>query len=179
MGLQRADGGQFLVAHVAFEGARLLVLNKHLRAGSGGRGALAGGEGVVREVEFRGPLQVSILSERRAFAPWGAQGGGEGARGRNTLLRRHPVAGGLAPVVNLGGKASFAAGAGDRLRVETPGGGGFGAPGAAEGAAGGCGGGGGGDASALGRHAYREADAGPPPRASGSLAALEATQQDY
>ncbi len=143
----------------------------HLRAGSGGSGAFEGGEGVVREVEFRCPLQVSILSERRAFAPWGAQGGGEGARGRNTLLRRCPVAGGLAPVVNLGGKATFAAGAGDRLRVETPGGGGFGAPGAAVGAGGGGG--------ALGRHAYREADAGPPPRASGSLAALEETQQDY
>ncbi len=104
-----------------------------LRRGSGGDGARKGGEGVVRELQFRKPLQVSILSERRALPPGGLHGGLPGARGVNTLLRDARGAGegvaALARVVNLGGKASFPAAAGDRLMVETPGGGGYGAPG--------------------------------------------------
>ena len=61
-------------------------------------------------------MQVSILSERRSRAPFGLAGGGPGACGRNTLDG--------AP---LPAKASFAAGAGSRLRIDTPGGGGYGA----------------------------------------------------
>ena len=80
----------------------------------------------MREIEFRAPLTVSILSERRAFAPWGGAGAGGGARGRNTLFRRDQSSG-KAGKVSLGGKASFAAFPGDVLRVETPGGGGYGA----------------------------------------------------
>ena len=93
-----------------------------LRAGSGGAGAFCGGLGVVREIEFRRPLVVSILSERRAFRPYGLAGGLPGAVGRNTLFRvgRGPV--------SLGGKSSVAVAPGDRLRVETPGGGGYGPP---------------------------------------------------
>ncbi|OSX81312.1 hypothetical protein BU14_0022s0033 [Porphyra umbilicalis] len=60
----------------------------HLRAGSGGGGAHRGGDGVVRTIEFRAPLTVSILSERRETAPWGAAGGGDGARGENRLRRK-------------------------------------------------------------------------------------------
>ena len=90
-------------------------------------GAYSGGQGVVREIEFRAPLTVSILSERRAFAPWGGAGAGGGARGRNTLLRLDQSSG-KAGKVSLGGKASFAAFPGDVLRVETPGGGGYGVP---------------------------------------------------
>lgn len=91
-----------------------------LRSGSGGRGARRGGDGVVREVEFRLPMTASILSERRAFAPYGMRGGGDGARGLNTLLRQNEVR------VNVGGKASVRVGPGDRFVVETPGGGAWG-----------------------------------------------------
>jgi N-methylhydantoinase B/oxoprolinase/acetone carboxylase alpha subunit len=78
----------------------------------------------VRELEFRKPLVVSILSERRAFRPFGLAGGDPGAAGRNTLLWLH----GSRTGVSLGGKSSVSVEPGDRLRVETPGGGGYGAP---------------------------------------------------
>jgi 5-oxoprolinase (ATP-hydrolysing) len=91
-----------------------------LREGSGGRGRQAGGDGLVRELEFLEPMRVSILSERRERAPFGLRGGGPGARGRNLHGER-----------DVGGKASFEVVAGDRVRIETPGGGGYGAPGLA------------------------------------------------
>jgi 5-oxoprolinase (ATP-hydrolysing) len=87
-----------------------------LRAGSGGRGRFPGGDGLVRELEFLEPMRVSILSERRERAPFGLRGGGPGARGRNFHGGRE-----------VGGKASFEVRAGDRVRIETPGGGGYGA----------------------------------------------------
>jgi len=59
-------------------------------------------------------MQVSILSERRVRAPFGLAGGGPGARGENTHGAR-----------DVGGKASFAVAAGERVRIATPGGGGF------------------------------------------------------
>lgn len=93
-----------------------------LRAGSGGKGARAGGDGVVRDIEFRVPMTASILSERRAFAPYGAEGGGDGARGLNTWVKRD---GGVS--VSVGGKGSVKVDAGDRFVVETPGGGAWGA----------------------------------------------------
>jgi 5-oxoprolinase (ATP-hydrolysing) len=142
-----------------------------LRAGSGGAGRFRGGDGVVRELQFRrSGLLVSILSERRAVAPWGAAGGGDGARGRNTLRRapqnRGAGAQALAPALSLGGKASLAVGLGDVLCVETPGGGGWGAAG--EGEAGG------------GAAPRAAAAAGVfVPRASGSLAEREATEADF
>ncbi len=86
-----------------------------LRRGSGGVGRWRGGDGIVRELEFLRPLRVSILSERRTRAPFGLAGGGPGARGRNLLDGR-----------DVGGKASFDVAAGARLRIETPGGGGYG-----------------------------------------------------
>ena len=88
-----------------------------LRGGSGGRGLHSGGDGVVREFELLDPMRVSILSERRERAPYGLEGGEAGAVGRNLHNGR-----------SLGGKASVDAAAGDRIRIETPGGGGFGAP---------------------------------------------------
>lgn len=93
-----------------------------LRAGSGGQGARPGGDGVVREVEFRVPMTASILSERRAFAPYGMAGGGEGIRGLNTWVQKEGEV-----RVNVGGKGSVKVGAGDRFVVETPGGGAWGA----------------------------------------------------
>jgi 5-oxoprolinase (ATP-hydrolysing) len=94
---------------------RLLELS--LRRGSGGAGRHRGGDGLVREIELLAPLEVSILSERRARAPFGLLGGQPGATGRNLWNGRE-----------LGGRARFRAVAGDRIRIETPGGGGFGEP---------------------------------------------------
>lgn len=91
-----------------------------LRTGSGGTGAFCGGDGVVRELRFLQAMEASILSERRVFAPYALDGGERGARGRNLLLR------GDGRVVDLGGKASLRVDAGDRIRIETPGGSGFG-----------------------------------------------------
>ena len=70
-----------------------------VRHGSGGLGAYRGGDGVIREIEFTRPLTVSILSERRAFQPYGLCGGGPGARGVNLLTH-----GADQMIVSLGGK---------------------------------------------------------------------------
>ena len=99
----------------------VLLLRFALREGSGGRGRHRGGDGCVRELQFRRAVTVSILSERRAREPPGAAGGGDGARGLN-LLRRSKDG----RVVNIGGKNSIAVQAGDRLLICTPGGGGWG-----------------------------------------------------
>jgi N-methylhydantoinase B len=84
--------------------------------GSGGAGVYRGGEGVVRELRALEPMRVSILSERRRRAPRGERGGGDGARGRNLLNGEE-----------LPAKVTRPLAAGDVLRIETPGGGGFGA----------------------------------------------------
>jgi 5-oxoprolinase (ATP-hydrolysing) len=91
-----------------------------VRYGSGGCGRFVGGNGLVRELEFLQPLTVSILSERRVFAPYGLAGGAPARSGRNRLWR--PERG----WINLGGKNSVAVVAGDRVSIETPGGGGYG-----------------------------------------------------
>ncbi|HEX9875056.1 MAG TPA: hydantoinase B/oxoprolinase family protein [Gammaproteobacteria bacterium] len=96
------------------------VVRFAVRAGSGGYGAHRGGDGVVREIAFLEPMQVSILSNRRRVAPFGLRGGGDGARGRNYALR----AGGR--IEELPATAELALCAGDRIVIETPGGGGFG-----------------------------------------------------
>jgi len=95
----------------------LRVVRYAVRRGSGGAGRFAGGDGVVREVEALAPMAYSVLAERRRHAPPGAAGGEPGARGR-TLVNDTE----LAP------KASGELAPGDRLRLETPGGGGHGAP---------------------------------------------------
>ncbi len=88
-----------------------------LRPGSGGQGALRGGDGLVRELEFLAPMRVSVVSERRAIAPYGMRGGGLGAPGMNQLNGKP-----------LGHRVSVEVTRGDVLRVETPGGGAWGAP---------------------------------------------------
>ncbi len=98
----------------------VLLREFSIRRGSGGAGRHRGGDGLVREIEFLEPLQVSILSERRVFAPYGLAGGESGARGRNTFIRRDGRR------INLGAKNEIRAGRGDRIRIETPGGGGYG-----------------------------------------------------
>jgi 5-oxoprolinase (ATP-hydrolysing) len=93
-----------------------------LRSGSGGTGEHRGGDGVVRDIQFLAPVTVSVLTERRVFAPRGAGGGKDGAAGRNTLVRALD-----GREVNLGNKNSVEVCAGDLLKIATPGGGGFGA----------------------------------------------------
>lgn len=93
----------------------------HLRKGSGGTGKFRGGDGVVRQIEFLKSMTVSILSERRAFQPFGMEGGAPGARGLNLLQRL----GGY--TVNLGGKNTVDVVPGEILTLYTPGGGGYGA----------------------------------------------------
>jgi N-methylhydantoinase B len=98
----------------------LLVVEYALRRGSGGAGRHRGGDGVVRETEALREMTFSLIAERRRHAPRGAAGGEPGARGRDLL-----------DDVELPGKVTGTLRAGQRLRIETPGGGGFGpAPGA-------------------------------------------------
>mmetsp|Transcript_28717 Transcript_28717/g.37536 ORF Transcript_28717/g.37536 Transcript_28717/m.37536 type:complete len:302 (-) Transcript_28717:350-1255(-) len=98
----------------------VLLREFSLRPHSGGRGQHRGGDGVVREIEPLKPLVMSILSERRTLHPYGMEDGEDGACGRNLLIKKTGV------VVNMGGKCSSRLDVGDRLRIETPGGGGWG-----------------------------------------------------
>jgi N-methylhydantoinase B len=91
----------------------LRVTKLSLREGSGGEGAHGGGEGVIRELEALAPMRFTLLTERRRHPPQGRNGGGNGAPGRN-LLNDEP----------LPSKADGELRPGDRLRIETPGGGG-------------------------------------------------------
>jgi N-methylhydantoinase B len=95
----------------------LRVVEYGLRRGSGGRGRHSGGDGVVRELEALEPLGYSLITERRRHAPPGAAGGQPGAPGRNLLDGRE-----------LPAKAIGRLEPGQRLRIETPGGGGYGQP---------------------------------------------------
>ena len=97
----------------------LRVLKYELRDGSGGAGKHRGGDGIRREYELLAPATVTINSERRLRAPYGLGGGAAGKCGANTV-----VLGGRAQVVS--GKYSGALDAGDRVLIETPGGGGWG-----------------------------------------------------
>jgi N-methylhydantoinase B len=97
------------------------VLRYALRTASGGRGRHCGGDGLIREVEFLAPCRVTLLSDRRRRAPYGLRGGRPGQPGRNVLLRRGQE-------LLLPAKADFWVEAGDALRIETPGGGGYGRP---------------------------------------------------
>ncbi len=92
-----------------------------LRQGSGGGGEYRGGEGLVREYEALVETSVTLLTERRLSQPYGAQGGGPGGSGRNTLIRVDGREETLPPKVRLTLEP------GERLRIETPGGGGYGA----------------------------------------------------
>jgi 5-oxoprolinase (ATP-hydrolysing) len=91
-----------------------------LRADSGGAGMHKGGDGVIREIEPLRPLVMSILSERRTISPYGLEGGDPGMVGRNLLIKDGEIA------FNIGAKRSGLIKAGERLLIETPGGGGYG-----------------------------------------------------
>src|SRR2546426_854812 len=112
----------------AFESAYPVRVRRYsLRRGSGGAGKFRGGDGIVREIEFLADVRGSIISDRRCFKPWGLAGGKPGRPGRNQLLlpaaTRRPKR-----VLTLPSKAMFNAPRGSILRIETPGGGGWGKP---------------------------------------------------
>jgi 5-oxoprolinase (ATP-hydrolysing) len=92
-----------------------------IRHGSGGAGRHHGGDGVIREIEFLVAMHAAILSNRRNTAPFGLAGGEAGLAGSNRLLRLR------GEETELGATAELELLAGDRLRISTPGGGGFGA----------------------------------------------------
>ena len=91
-----------------------------IRKNSGGSGKFKGGDGLVREIEFLEPLNAAILSERRVHRPYGLNGGESGKCGRNLFFRKD------GSTLFLGGKNEIRAEAGERIRIETPGGGGYG-----------------------------------------------------
>ena len=93
-----------------------------IRRGSGGAGRHRGGDGVVRELRFLEPVALSILGQHRVEAPYGVDGGQPGAVGRQRLIRAD------GHEVELAGVDAADVEAGDRLILETPGGGGWGAP---------------------------------------------------
>jgi len=91
-----------------------------IRRGSGGEGRYRGGDGAIREIEFREPMSAAVLSGHRCVPPFGMAGGGDGMVGRNRVLREDGER------VELGPTGSVEARPGDILVVETPGGGGYG-----------------------------------------------------
>jgi len=97
----------------------LRVREYRVRKGSGGKGKQRGGDGVIREIETLVPARMSLLSDRRKRKPYGLQGGDGGKKGNAAIIcggRRRKI----------GSKGSWELEAGDRVRIETPGGGGFG-----------------------------------------------------
>ena len=95
------------------------VVQYALRRGSGGAGLHRGGDGLIREIELLGDAQVTLLADRRHIQPWGLAGGEPGAVGQTTV-----VLNGAEQV--LPGKCTRELPAGSRLRIESPGGGGWG-----------------------------------------------------
>lgn len=98
----------------------LRLLEFSIRRGSGGKGKYRGGNGAVRILEFTEESSVSILSQHRVVKPYGMNGGGEGKRGTQYLIRSN---GEKEPLKGMDGATAFP---GDRLVVKSPGGGGFG-----------------------------------------------------
>ncbi|KAJ5733358.1 hypothetical protein N7493_002144 [Penicillium malachiteum] len=99
-----------------------------LRPDSGGDGQHQGGDGVIRDIEFRIPVQVSILSERRVYHPYGLAGGEDAKCGLNLWVRHIQSSDGSREErqINLGGKNSVQMQPGERIIIRTPGGGGWG-----------------------------------------------------
>jgi len=91
-----------------------------VRRGSGGVGQHRGGDGVERETVFLEPMELSVLTQHRAAAPYGMAGGEAGATGRQRVIRE------TGEVVELGSVDGCEVRSGDRLVLETPGGGGWG-----------------------------------------------------
>jgi N-methylhydantoinase B len=90
-----------------------------VRKDSGGAGLHRGGDGLVREIELLGDAQVTLLADRRETRPWGLAGGKDGAVGMSTVIQ-------TGRKEKLPGKCTRELRAGSRLRIESPGGGGWG-----------------------------------------------------
>lgn len=99
----------------------VMVESYSVRKGSGGTGRFPGGDGIIRQYRFLEDSHVSLITERREKRPWGARGGEDGESGRNTLVSDGEEK-------KLPAKCSIAVKAGEAVRIETPGGGGWGAP---------------------------------------------------
>jgi N-methylhydantoinase B/oxoprolinase/acetone carboxylase alpha subunit len=97
----------------------LRIRGYRIRSGSGGKGRHTGGDGIIREFEFLTAADVTILADRRLRGPYGLAGGHAGAPGRSVLVRGKRA-------TSLPGKTRFEVEAGDVLRIESPGGGGYG-----------------------------------------------------
>jgi 5-oxoprolinase (ATP-hydrolysing) len=100
----------------------VLIEEFSIRHGSGGEGVHRGGDGAVRRIRFLEPMEAGILSNRRRTAPFGLVGGGDGARGVNRIERAD------GSTEELSATASVRMEPGDAFVIETPGGGGYGAP---------------------------------------------------
>jgi N-methylhydantoinase B len=98
----------------------LRVRSYSLRPGSGGHGKYRGGDGIIREIEVLADCEVTLLADRRERGPWGLSKGADGAAGRATITR------GDGSVELMPGKFSTRLRKGERIRIETPGGGGWG-----------------------------------------------------
>ena len=98
----------------------LRVREYRIRKGSGGKGKHRGGDGTIREIETLARARMALLSDRRKRAPYGLQGGQDGERGRAFIIRRD---GSREP---LAAKGNWQLDPGDRVRIETPSGGGWG-----------------------------------------------------
>ncbi len=99
----------------------LRVRQYSLRTGSGGAGKFHGGDGIVREIEVLTDCEVTLLADRRTRGPWGLGGGEDGAPGRTFITRRGGV------TEEMPGKFSTRLSKGERVTIESPGGGGWGA----------------------------------------------------
>jgi N-methylhydantoinase B len=98
----------------------LRVRRYSLRPGSGGDGKHRGGDGIIREIEVLTDCDVTLLADRRARGPWGLAGGGAGSPGKASVIRHD------GSVEEMPGKFSTRLREGERIRIESPGGGGWG-----------------------------------------------------
>jgi N-methylhydantoinase B len=101
-------------------GYPLRVQRYSLRANSGGAGKHRGGDGIIRDIEVLSDAEVTLLADRRARGPWGLNGGADGAPGKTEIVRKD------GSVQGLPGKFNVRLRKGERIRIETPGGGGWG-----------------------------------------------------
>lgn len=109
----------------------VLLKEFSINRGTGGDGEFKGGDGIIREIEFREAVSASILSERRVVAPHGLHGGKDGRRGVNLWFKNIKNSDGKIigqQIVNIGGRNTVNLEIGEKIRIETPGGGGYGNP---------------------------------------------------
>jgi len=98
----------------------LRVRRYSLRLGSGGAGKHRGGDGIIREIEVLADCEVTLLSDRRTHGPWGLAGGNAGSPGKAIIIRNS------GSIEEMPGKFSTRLRKGERIRIESPGGGGWG-----------------------------------------------------